>query len=63
MTIIAVCSCGKAIYDAAEMNYHGVDNPVHQWVYVPDILLVMEPVGVQNHSEELSKVQRRRRKD
>jgi len=39
---IAICSCGYVVYDAEEMNYHGMNNPVHYWVYVPDIILSTE---------------------
>lgn len=38
-TIVAVCSCGYTCYNAAEMNNHGVGNPVHYWTYVPDIII------------------------
>lgn len=41
---IAVCSCGLRVVDAKEMNTHGVGNPVHNWVYCPDIVLTSQPV-------------------
>lgn len=55
---IAVCSCGQAIRDPKDMNYHGMGNlAVHRWVFVADISIA-ENMNVKRKHRRV----RRRRK-